>query len=205
MLIAEIKDVETMFDIGISKNRPPMPVSHPQYGGLAIWAQSLICRIDKAHLAIENLYFVPSSPLADDSLDKFKKLRSQLDNYIAQSSFKEWTATLGDMYDQGAVDQQLSVPVLRRLELPEKTDEKPPEKKGAKVQPKESRAPEVRLRSNFNVDLLKVINEVAIWNKIQSLGMINMNVSIVRLLTESETLRKLRENVMMIVRDYNSI
>jgi dynein heavy chain len=97
------------------------------------------------------------------------------------------------------------VPVLRRLELPEKTDEKPPEKKGAKVQPKESRAPEVRLRSNFNVDLLKVINEVAIWNKIQSLGMINMNVSIVRLLTESETLRKLRENVMMIVRDYNSI
>jgi hypothetical protein len=37
------------------------------------------------------------------------------------------------MYDQGAVDTQLAVPVLRRLEIPEKTDEKPPEKKGAKV------------------------------------------------------------------------
>ena len=49
MLINEIKDVENMFDIGISKHRPPMPVSHPQYGGLAIWAQSLICRIDMAN------------------------------------------------------------------------------------------------------------------------------------------------------------
>jgi len=83
MLIAEIKDVETMFDHGISKNRPPMPVSHPKYGGLAIWAQSLICRIDMAHQAFENMYFIPTSPLAEESGEKYKKLRSQLDNYIA--------------------------------------------------------------------------------------------------------------------------
>jgi dynein heavy chain len=52
---------------------------------------------------------------------------------------------------------------------------------------------------------LKVINEVSCWNKIQSLGFVSMPHSIVRLLQDNETLRKLRENVMTVVREYNNI
>jgi dynein heavy chain len=62
-----------------------------------------------------------------------------------------------------------------------------------------------RLRSNFNVQLLKVMHEVNYWNKIQTIGLINMPHAIVRLLTENEQLRKLRENVMTVVRLYNNI
>jgi hypothetical protein len=36
-----------------------MPISHPHYGGLAIWIHSLICRIDRAKYAIDGMYFVP--------------------------------------------------------------------------------------------------------------------------------------------------
>jgi len=43
----EIKEVEETFE-SAPKNPPPMPFSHPKYGGLAIWAYSLILRIDKS-------------------------------------------------------------------------------------------------------------------------------------------------------------
>lgn len=47
LFIDEIKEVEDMFD-SQNKRPPPMPLSHPKHGGLAIWAQSLIVRIDRA-------------------------------------------------------------------------------------------------------------------------------------------------------------
>lgn len=57
----EIKEVEETFDghDKAGKGPPPMPFSHPQYGGLAIWARSLIVRIDNAKSAIDGLYFIP--------------------------------------------------------------------------------------------------------------------------------------------------
>jgi hypothetical protein len=60
----EIKEVEETFDghDKAGKAPPPMPFSHPQYGGLAIWARSLIVRIDNAKEAIEGLYFIQEHP-----------------------------------------------------------------------------------------------------------------------------------------------
>jgi|APCry1669190591_1035303.scaffolds.fasta_scaffold266584_1 hypothetical protein len=52
-----------------------MPFSHPKHAGLAIWAFSLIIRIDKAKKAIEGLYFIPESSLAKEAVDKYRKLR----------------------------------------------------------------------------------------------------------------------------------
>ena len=37
LFIDEVKEVEDMFD-SQTKKQPPMPVSHPKHGGLAIWA-----------------------------------------------------------------------------------------------------------------------------------------------------------------------
>jgi hypothetical protein len=107
------------------------------------------------------------------------------------------------MSETDAVQQKLAVPILRKMEEePVKQSGAPNDKKGQSIVVKSDSG---RLRSNFNVQLLRVINEVNYWNKIQSLGMINMPHSIVRLLTENEMLRKLRENVMTVVRLYNNI
>lgn len=97
LFMLEIKEVENQFDHGISKRRPPMQVSQPHYGGLAIWAYSLICRLDKAKQVIENLYFIPKSASIDEVNDKYNKLKQTLDHYIANQNFKAWTETLGDM------------------------------------------------------------------------------------------------------------
>ena len=61
------------------------------------------------------------------------------------------------------------------------------------------------LESNFDPKLLKVIIEVQYWTKIQSLGYITIPHTVSKLLGKREQLRILRENVMLIVRDYNTI
>jgi len=52
-----------------------MPFSHPKWAGLAIWAYSLIVRIDKAKNSLENLYFVPKNQNQEDAIEKYTKLR----------------------------------------------------------------------------------------------------------------------------------
>jgi hypothetical protein len=46
-----------------NKKPIPMPFSHPYYAGQAIWAYSLIVRLDRAKDATRNLYFVNESPV----------------------------------------------------------------------------------------------------------------------------------------------
>jgi len=88
----EIKEVEETFDghDKAGKGPPPMPFSHPQYGGLAIWARSLIVRIDNAKAAIDSLYFIPEHPQAKDALDAYNKLKISLDNFISTTCFTNW-------------------------------------------------------------------------------------------------------------------
>lgn len=74
----EINEVLETFELN-PKVHPPMPFSHPNYAGLAIWAQSLIVRIDKAKNAIENLYFIPEHPHAKEVFEKYYKLKESLD------------------------------------------------------------------------------------------------------------------------------
>jgi len=96
LFMDEIKEVEELFE-NSSKKKPPMPVSHPKYGGLAIWAQSLITRIDRAKNAITGLYFIPEHPHAKEALEKYQKLRISLDNYISQVQYNYWKKEISDM------------------------------------------------------------------------------------------------------------
>jgi hypothetical protein len=74
LFLQEIKEVEETFESN-HKRPPPMPFSHPKWAGLAIWAYSLIVRIDKAKNSLENLYFVPKNQNQEDAIEKYTKLR----------------------------------------------------------------------------------------------------------------------------------
>jgi dynein heavy chain len=108
----EIKEVEELFERE-SKKLPPMPVSHPKTGGLAIWAYSLICRIDKAREALNSLYFIPTHPHAAEALEKHEKLRVSLDNFIANTQFSIWKQTI-DAMDTKNIDEKLDNYILVR-------------------------------------------------------------------------------------------
>jgi len=113
----EIKEVEEIFDghDKAGKGTPPMPFSHPHYGGLAIWARCLITRIDKSKNAIEGLYFIPEHPHAKDSIDAYTKLKTALDNFIANTCFNAWKGEI-EILDTQNIDSKLEKSVLVRSE-----------------------------------------------------------------------------------------
>ena len=75
MFLAELNEVEEIFETGHQKKAPPMPISHPQYAGIGIWAFSLIQRIDRAKRAIDSIFFVKDHPKKNEAEAKYKKLR----------------------------------------------------------------------------------------------------------------------------------
>jgi dynein heavy chain len=195
----EIKEIEETFE-GAVKKPPPMPFSHPKYAGLAIWTHSLIVRIDKAKQQIEGLYFVPEHPHAKEALEKYIKLKDQLDSFIASTTFNNWKNEIEQMETQD-MDQKLDKQILIRSEANDK--ELPPNLAQNPLFNKSKKSG--FLESNFDCDLHKIIVEVTYWQKIQTLGFITIPHSVSKLLLRKEHLRILRENVMLIVRDYNNI
>lgn len=202
LFMDEIKEVEELFE-NPSKKKPPMPVSHPKFGGLVIWAQSLIVRIDKAKNAINGLYFIPEHPHAKDALEKYQKLRQSLDNYISTVQYGNWKNEIATIANpQQGFEEKLEVPILVRRSDSEKRD-LPAAIANNPLFQKSTKSG--LLESNFDPKLLKVIIEVQYWTKIQSLGYITIPHTVSKLLGKREQLRILRENVMLIVRDYNTI
>lgn len=61
------------------------------------------------------------------------------------------------------------------------------------------------LESNFDSELHKLIVEGTYWQKIMSIGITSIPAQVSKLLAKKDQLRILRENVMLIVRDYNNI
>jgi hypothetical protein len=172
----EIKEVEETFEAN-PRRPPPMPFSHPKHGGLAIWARSLLVRLEKSMTAIEGLYFIPEHPHAKEALDKYTKLRAQLDSFIATICFNNWRNEIEQMDSQN-IDSKLEVPVLIRSdnnhrELPPSIDQNPLFSRSKKSG---------LLESNFDCDLHKVMVEVSYWTKIQTLGFVTIPHNVQRLL-----------------------
>jgi len=201
LFMDEIKEVEEQFDSGQQpKKRPPMPCSHPKHGGIAIWIQSLITRINRSKNAIDMLYFIPEHPHHKEAMDKYSKLISSLETYISQTCFGAWVKEIEPL--EKNVQDKLNVPVLIRTENVSK------ELSASIAQNplfQRSKKKNGLLESNFDSNLLKVLIEVVYWTKIQNLSLVNVPHYVSKLLGRKEELRVLRENIMLIVRDYNTI
>ena len=201
LFINEMKEVEDTFE-GSYKKRPPMPLSHPQYGGLAIWIYSLICRIDRAKEAIHGMYFIRDHPSQIDADAKYRKLKESLDNYIQHVLFQEWTKPIVDIYtDNDDIEILLQKNILIKT-TQELLDSQPAFLHKNMFKP--SRRPGL-LESNFDTKLRKIIIEVNYWTKVAQHGFVNLHINLTKLHNRREQLRVLQENVMLIVRDYNHI
>lgn len=113
-----------------------------------------------------------------------------------------WNRELYEKLDLNNLDDKLKTPLLVRSEnvrenaLPDAVRNNPIFTKS-----KDSGF----LESNFDKTLLKTLSEGTYWTKIQTLGMVTVNQTITKLLAQKEALRTMRENVMIIVREYNKI
>lgn len=200
LFMDEIKEVEEMFE-SHNKKHPPMPFSHPKYGGLGIWAHSLIVRINKAKDHIDGLYFIPEHPHAAEAIEKYEKLHKTLDNFITTNNYNEWNAEINKIESKN-LDDKLEVPILiRQTDDKDKVKDLPVAVQGNPLFQRSKK--NGLLHSNFDTELLKVMIEGSYWAKLQNF--VPMLPQVSRLLGRKEQLRILRENVMLIVRDYNNI
>jgi hypothetical protein len=127
MFEAEIKEVEELYDTHTNphKNkRPPMPFSHPEFAGNAIWIQSLIVRIDKARDTLETMNFIPQHEKHKDVIEKYQKLKLTLDNHISKTEFEKWLNNINDMNNNEAIDKALAETFLKIERIEEKDDSK---------------------------------------------------------------------------------
>ena len=200
LFMDEMKEVEEMYE-NYTKIVPPMSPSLPKYSGLAIWALSLLSRIERSKKAIDSLFFIPEHPNKQEALDKYEKLHQALDSFITKTQFDLWNKEISDRLDLENIDDKLKSPLLIRTEnvkdkLPDSLMNNPifaKSKDGG------------FLESNFDKTLLKTLSEGTYWTKLQTQGMVTVNHSVSKLLSQKEALRTMRENVMIIVRDYNKI
>jgi len=96
LFLQEINEVYETFEAR-NKKPVPMPFSHPNYAGQAIWAYSLIVRLDKARASIRHLYFVTESQVYKEAVEKYNKLRETLDQYIEGTCYKTWEQEIASM------------------------------------------------------------------------------------------------------------
>ena len=98
-----------------------------------------------------------------ESLEKYQKLRSSLENYISKVQYSHWNTEINEMVATSSFEDKLDVPILvRRSEnankdLPSSIANNPLFQKSSKSG---------LLESNFDPKLLKVIIEVHSWTKI---------------------------------------
>lgn len=184
MFIAEMNEVEEIFENGHQKKAPPMSISHPHHSGIGIWAYSLIQRIDRAKRAIDGIFFVKDHPKRQEAEKIYKKLKEQqLDNFINKQAFKEWETKTEDLQKETAITESLDQKILIKT-TQEILNAQPTflQKNPAFAKSRQAGL----LESNFNTPLYKVLQEIKYWNKIGSQGLINMPIQFARLSTKQD-------------------
>jgi dynein heavy chain len=196
----EINQIEVIFE---SKNPPPMPFSHPTHAGVAIWTYSLIMRANRAKEALDGLYFIPDHALAKEADDRYHKFNKQLDDSIIERKFPDFQAKTANISTSERIDAALQNNLLIRQA--DRAERRSVDQKDERTRALLDKQKPDLLESNFDTELLKLVFEVQYWNKLQNLGMVTFPLPLTRLIGKKEQLRVLRENVMLIVRDYNGI
>ena len=111
LFMEEIKQIEEIFE---SKNQPPMPFSHPTYGGNAIWSYSLIVRANRVKDAIDSLYFIQEHPLEKEALDRHRKLTQHLDESISKRKYEDWLNRMASISTNERIEASLKNSLLIR-------------------------------------------------------------------------------------------
>ena len=161
LFLDEMREVEDLFDKWPKPaSEPPKPYSHPYFAGIAIWMYSLIKRIDKAKFAIDGLYFIPDHKDLKEAMEKYNKLKNQLDQSITKTHFQDWQDSMGNHKTQETIDDCMAKSILVRCELQttglneDKGEGEKDEKKAEETTKKSSKR--TMLESNFDVKLLQV-------------------------------------------------
>lgn len=174
---------------------PYLPQGHPRFAGQALWAKSLLARIEKDYKILTEATFLPTVTKAKETLEQYYTQAGILEGYI-RSLHMDWDS---DMKEHAAEGVQLQDRLNTPLIFNDTTAAEA--KQGGVLANKASGR---RLVSNFDKHLLSVFAEVRYWEKFHGdYGSIPYVAN--EMYSKEGELRILRESVMLVVRDYNTI
>ncbi len=173
MFLSELNKVKREFDQG--RSNPPIHPLQSRSAGAAMWARSLMSRIDLPWNSLEQAHSLfladLTSESAADAAQQYHQLRSSLEEY-AKKIYNEWFASL----EENTL-KRLDVPLIVRSH-------------GGNGE---------FLESNFDAVLQRAFNEIFFWERINQ----DLPKSVVSLSEQEEKFRIARENVQLVVKDYN--
>jgi dynein heavy chain len=187
IFIDECKILQDKFDR--FKKEPPLSSQESTSAGSALWARGLreIVKRDWQLLSEANDSFLGNKREAEEAERVFTALVQTLEDF-KQATYKRWCKALEQM-DSNNLTARLDNPLMKRLS----------DSDDAVV----SRTKSGELMSNFDRPLVSLFNEVFYWEKFGS----EIQIPYVAhdICNQKEKLRTLRENVMLVVQDYNKI
>ena len=177
----ELTRVKSTFD-KLKGDPPAIHRDHPRFAGAALWAKSLHSRVSRQWELLDAAQaYLPPTREAEEAAQLFAQLEGGLDEYI-RKMYSEWIATI----DAG-MGRHLENYLMVRSSVP--------------LAGSSGRERYGFLEQNFDKALLGLFSEVHYWERLHfEIPYVAMDITAHR-----ERYRTLRENVMLVVRDYNTI
>ena len=180
-----------------NRHAPPVHPDEPKNGGGADWTSGLRREIAQDW---KYLYSVVQSmdqsmvrvDVVDEAKSEYQALMAVFNEYIIKQYY-DWMTTLAGI-DQAAMQKKLERPLMQRIDI----------KTGLPINNKRQNSTvPTRIESNFDKDLLKLFNEVTFWQRFG--GEHPIPYLALDIAHQRDNLRLLRENVMLVITDYNQI
>lgn len=192
-----------------NRESPPLWTFHPRYGGTALWARSLITRIERQKQDLDKLVFITDDKAIkkrDLVFAKYAKSHETLKQYVSNTMYRKWTDEIEEMKRVEGLPQRMEKPVFKGDStsqiLASQQSLAPIMPTGDLALLKKTK--HGALESNFDKGLMKLVAEAKCWEKLQSFGIL-IPSEVHEVATSREDFRVLRENVLLVVKDYNMI
>ena len=207
MFAAEVKRVKTEFDR--QKKDPPLTAGQPRFAGAALWAKSLLARVEVEYFAIVNAAYLCSPAQLEEAKRQYAAFEGMIEGYVRQQH-SEWVETV-QLSNTGqhaaSLSQRLQRPLMIRADTKEDQSLAQAQVQSLLKQSTSSMGLRVaksgHLEVNFDHHLLKLFNEVRYWDRFH--GIYPIPYVAYEMYQHQDSLRIVREAVMLVVRDYNTI
>ena len=178
-----------------NRAEPPLATYHPRYGGAALWCRSLISRIQRQKSKLDQLVFISDESALRKKEEIYKKYEETFDrlkSYITGNLYKEWIQKIEEMSAEG-LSKRMKRKVFHKVE-----SEIPLE---GRILTKNKQG---TITCDYDQNLIKLVAEVKCWEKLQSFGVL-IPSEVNEVAQFREEFRVIKENALMVVRDYNNI
>ena len=183
-----------------NRANPPLPPNHPRFAGSALWARGLMSKLEADWTHLAEAHYLTRNRDTEQTELQYNSLMQVLEEHI-RKCHRDWLAELDEL-DQAQLAARLNNPLIVRVPASE-PGMLAGHQAGINQTGLITRTGAGLLECNFHKGLLRLFQEVHFWSKFQ--GEVQIPYVAHDITNQKEKLRILRENVLLVVQDYNQI